>query len=425
MSVTEAGAQAPARAAASLLVVLALAGSTIDARLGGFAFYLLALGGFGLALASPARAAAAWRTMPELCAAALLLGGLNLASVLGFGLPARAFSWTPLLMIPLLALVASRGLVRTEALYVGGALGAALALGAAVLDWSMHAQPRPSGRLNAIVFGQLAVVCTLYAMAGLLRAPGRRRGLAYLAAAGAGAAATVASGTRGAMLALPMLGALAWRSSTAASAFEAAHRRALIVIALALALLAGVFGQRLELWDRLARIDDEVAAFQEGTVGTQAVALRLALWSAALELAAERPAFGVGAQRFRPEVESLQEQGRYPADAVVYSHAHNLALSVLAEYGVIGLACLALAAWLAWRSLARSAPELRRLGRVGLAAWLVLAMTNDVFAHQNTLRVLVLGLAMCAALRPACRSESRYCARTAADGASGRPHPPR
>lgn len=399
MSAVAAGAPPPARAGASLLVVLALAGAVIEPGVGGTAFYLLALAGLGLALRSPAHAAAAWRSMPELCAAALLLAGLNLASVLVFDLRARAFSWTPLLMMPLVALAANRGLVSPRALYAGGALGAACALGAAALDWALHGQPRPSGRLNAIVFGQLALVCAVYALAGLLRDPGRRRSLAYLAGVGAGIAATVASGTRGAMLALPLLGALAWRSSPLASAFEVAHRRALVAVVLALALLAGVFGHRLELWDRLARIDDEVAAYQEGTVGTQAVALRLALWTAALELAAERPLFGVGAQRFKPEVERLQAQGRYPADAVVYSHAHNLPLSVLAEYGAIGLAVLVLAGWLAWRGLARSPPDLRRLGRVGLATWIVLGMTNDVFAHQNTLRVLALGLALCAALR--------------------------
>jgi hypothetical protein len=31
--------------------------------------------------------------------------------------------------------------------------------------------------------------------------------------------------------------------------------------------------------------------------------------------------------------------------------------------------------------------------------WLVLGLTNDVFAHQNTLRVLAFGLALCAAMR--------------------------
>jgi O-antigen ligase len=388
-----------ARTAASLLVALALAGAVIEPRLGGIGFYLLALFGLGLALRSPARAAAAWRSMPELCAAALLLVGLNLASVLAFDLRARAFSWTPLLAVPLAALVANRGLVTPRAIYAGGALGAACALGAAAVDWFVHGQPRPSGRLNAIVFGQLALICAVYALAGLLRDPGRWRSIAYLAGVGAGVAATVASGTRGAMLALPLLGALAWRSSPVASAFEVTHRRALVAIVVAMLLLAGAFGQRLELWDRMARIDDEVAAYQEGTVGTRAVALRLALWTAALEVAAEHPLFGVGAHGFKPAVERLQAQGRYPADAVVYSHAHNLPLSVLAEYGVVGLTVLVLAGWLAWQGLARSPPDLRRLGRVGLAAWFVLGMTNDVFAHQNTLRVLALGLALCAALR--------------------------
>lgn len=399
MSLAAAAAAQPLRGAASLLVLLALPAALAVPAVGGIAFYLLALLGLGLALRSPARAIATWRSMPELCGAALLLVGLNLASVLVFDLRARAFSWTPLLMIPLLALVAERGLVTPRALYASGALGAAVAVGVAFTDWLLNDAPRPTGALNAILFGQFALVCALYALAGLLRDPGRLRSMGYLSAVGAGIAAIIASGTRGALLALPLLAALAWRSSPAASAFEASHRRLLAGLALALAVLLAAVGHRLDLWDRLTRIDDEVAAYHEGTVGTQAVALRLALWNAALGLASEHPVFGVGAHRFRSEVGRLQAEGRYPADAVVYSHAHNLPLSIFAEYGAIGVMAFVIAAVLAWRALARSPPHLRRLGRIGLAAWLVLGMTNDVFAHQATLRMLALGLALCAALR--------------------------
>lgn len=391
------------RGLATLLVLAALPAAVIESSLGGAAYYLLALLGLGLALRDPAGALARWRAMPEIGIAALLLVGLNLSSVLAFGLPARAFSWTPLLLMPLVALVAAQGLAGPRALFVGGALGAAAALGVSVVDLLAIGQERPTGTLNAIVFGQISVICTVYALAGLLRDPGRLRSLAYLAAVGAGIAATVASGTRGALLALPLLGALAWRAPAPAGAAPqvpgAGHRRALLAVALCLALGVAALGHRLDLWDRLTRIDDEVAAYQEGEVGARSVALRLAMWQATLDIVAERPLFGAGAHRFKPEVERLQAQGRYPADAVVYSHPHSLPMSILAQYGAIGLTVTGLAAWLAWRGLARSPPALRRVGRVTLAMWLVLGLTNDVFAHQNTLRVLAFGLALCAAMR--------------------------
>ncbi len=397
---------APAlRGLATLLVMAALPGAVIESSLGGAAFYLLALLGLGLALRDPAGALAQWRAMPELGLAALLLAGLNLSSVLVFGLPARSFSWTPLLLMPLVALVASRGLVGPRALYAGGALGAAAALGVTVVDLVAIGQERPTGALNAIVFGQISVLSAMYALAGLLRDPGRLRSLAYLAAVGAGIAATVASGTRGALLALPLLGALAWRPPSPAGATPPAlalakgHRRALVVLALCLSVGVAALGHRLDLWDRLTLIDDEVAAYQEGEVGARSVALRLAMWQATLDIVAERPLFGAGAHRFKPEVERLQAQGRYPADAVVYAHPHSLPMSILAEYGLVGLAVAVLAAWLAWRGLARSPPALRRVGRLTLAVWLVLGLTNDVFAHQNTLRVIAFGLALCAAMR--------------------------
>ena len=395
---------APAlRGIASLLVAAALPGAVIESGLGGAAFYLLALLGLGLALRDPAGALAHWRSMPELGVAALLLAGLNLSSVLVFDLPARAFSWTPLLLMPLVALVAARGLVRPQALYVGGALGAAAALGVTLVDLVALGQERPTGLLNAIVFAQIAALSAMYALAGLLHDPGRLRSLAYLAAAGAGIAATVASGTRGALLALPLLAALAWRvpalSGATPPALGAGHRRALVAIALCLSLGVAALGHRLELWDRLTLIDDEVVAYQEGEVGARSVALRLAMWNAAIEIAGEHPLFGAGAQRFKPELERLQAQGRYPADAVAYSHPHSLPMSILAEYGLIGIAVAGFAAWLAWRGLGRSPPALRRVGRVALAMWLLLGLTNDILAHQNTLRVIAFGLALCVAIR--------------------------
>lgn len=392
---------APLRGVASTLLACALPGAVFlpSAGIGGIAFYLLALLGLGLALRSPAQALQTWRTMPELCLASLLLTGLNLASVLVFDLPGRAFSWTPLLMMPLLGLLAAGGHLHPRGLYAGGALGALAALGTALFDWIEHGAPRPTGGLNAIVFAQIALFCTMYALAGLLRHPGRLRSAGYLVGVCAGIAATVASGTRGALLAVPLLALLALRRA-APGALSPAQRRTLVAAAVAVALAVGALGHRLALWDRLARIDDEVAAYQEGEVGTRAVALRLALWTAALELAAGHPLFGVGAHQFRPEVERLQAQGGYPPEAVVYAHAHSLPLSILAEYGAIGIAVLALAGWLAWRALGRAPPSFRRLGRVGLLLWLVLGMTNDIFAHQSTLRVLALGLAVCAAMRP-------------------------
>lgn len=387
------------RVAASLLVVAALPGAVIKSSIGGAAFYLLAILGLVLVLREPERARAAWRSMPELCLATLLLVGLNLASVMVFDLRARDFSWSPLLLMPLLALVAASGLVNARTLYASGALGAVAALGVALFDWLVRDQPRAMGNLNPIVFAQISLVCALYALAGLLRDPGRLRSLGYLAGTAAGIASVVASGTRGALLGLPLLGVFVWRSSAKASAFESTHRRVLISVALLLALGVGALAHRLGLWDRLARIDDEIAAYQEGTVGTRAVALRLALWKAAVDVAAENPLFGVGAGQFKPAVARLQAQGRYPQDAVVYSHAHNQPLTVLAEHGLIGIAALALAAWLAWRGLARSPPDLRRLGRSSLVIWLLLGMTNDIFAHQNSLRCLALCLALCAGMR--------------------------
>ena len=416
----------PMRTLAGLLVVIALPSALLHSSAGGTVFYLLAILGLVLALRAPAQTLQDLRHVPELWQATLLLVGLNLASVLAHGLPARSFTLTPLLMMPLVALIPLSGLVGPKQLYLGSALGAATAGAISLTDRLVTEAARPSGMLNEIVFPQIALLCALFALAGLFQASGRRASLTWLLAISAGVAATVAAGARGVLLGLPLLVAACWRwpaaPGAAAQRNAKAHRRLLIAVALAMVLAVGAVGHRLDLDGRMRLAVEEVEAWRSGDVGMRSVAVRLALWQAAFEMTEAHPVFGVGASRFRPELAELQQAGRFPADTVVYSHAHSLPLNTLAEYGLVGLAVLALAGWLCWRALRHCPPDLRRVGRASLLLWLMFGLTNDLFAHQNTLRVIAFSLALCAgmgaaaALRPACGSENRCSARTGADG---------
>jgi len=383
---------------ARLLLLVFFPASVLWSSAGGIAFWLLAIAGAVHAVRSPGGLAGIRRHAPELALASALPVAMSLASVLAFGLPAREFSWFVLLAAPAIASLALAGCLPLGTLHLGAALGGAAALVVVVADWTIHGSPRPTGSMNAIVFGQIAFACSVCAIAGVARDAGGWRVAACVGGTLAGLAAAAASGTRGVFVAIPVLLVLVWRARRETGVLPAAAGgRWLLVAAGALTAAAIAIGPRLPIWERFGELEDEYLAYRSGSVGDRSFALRLAMWEASLALAAERPLLGHGAHRFKSALAELQSRGGYPKDAFVYAHPHNLFLSVLVQYGVVGLAVLMLSGWLAWRAMSRAPPQAALLGRLSIAMWALFGLTNDVLAHQNTMRVLALTLAVCAA----------------------------
>ena len=364
---------------------------------GGAVFFLLALLGLAVAVPDLRAAARELRRMPLLLAVVGLAVGTNLASLLLLDLHAREFSLVPLLLVPALVLAASRDRVPLGRVSAGGAAGGALAFAVTLAEWSRVETDPIIGSLNAIVFAQLAWVCAAFALAGAAAARDGRQRVVLAAGAALGIAAVLASGTRGAIVALPLLAGVLWPHRGRWRALAPPTRRGVAVAALAAVLAGAALATQSGLSHRFARIGEEVEAYRAGDVGQRSVSTRLALWQASLQIAREHPWFGVGANRFKPELERLQARGGYPEGTALYSHPHNTLLSVLVQYGVVGLAVLVGGLVAGWRALGGSAPELRALGRTLICAWFLLGLTNDVLAHQNTLRCIAFCWAILAA----------------------------
>jgi O-antigen ligase len=160
-----------------------------------------------------------------------------------------------------------------------------------------------------------------------------------------------------------------------------------------------VFRPHLGVIDRLAMVEHEVREYSEGRVGFTSIGTRLALWHASIDLAERNLWFGMGVHRFREGLSKLREEGRFPADARLYDHAHNTYLSLLVEVGIAGLVAFAAAVALLLRALWALPRPSRALGVSLLACLAVFAMTNDVLAHQNLIRVAVLSFACCLGAR--------------------------
>jgi O-antigen ligase len=244
--------------------------------------------------------------------------------------PARMFFAASALAVVLVA-----GIPR-RVLWWGACAGALAGL--PVVAWQRFGQhiDRPGGLINAITFGDLALLLALLALAAVidLRQQGNSARQAMLAGAGAlaGLAASVLTGSRGGWLALLPAAVLLLRH---ARALDGARVRGLL--AAILALLAGSwFVPALGVQARFVQGVDDVRTFYEGGSVWTNVGTRLELWKGAAMLIAEHPLFGMDFAACRARLAEFAQQGRLDPMVLTLPHLHNDALQELATGGVVG-----------------------------------------------------------------------------------------
>ncbi|MFP1678794.1 O-antigen ligase family protein [Alloalcanivorax sp. C16-2] len=292
------------------------------------------------ALARPAVAPAPDRE-DALCLAALLVfGGLWCLDVW------RTGTW-PVgegnqgLFLPLWPFLAAwvglawrRGPPSANGLWVGAALGAALAGGIAGYEFGWLGRHRADSGINAIPFGNLALLFGGLSLVAFL-ARGRRRGW-FLLAGVLGVLASVFSGTRGGWVVFPLLLAvLAWAFG------EGLPRRRLWPLAGVLAALL-IGGALLPQSGVRERVDEAVDNLQDYARGDAASSLgaRLDMWRAGLRLFVERPVLGWGEGRLEARRDQWVARGQYYAGISRYDQLHNDLIDTAARRGLVGLASL-------------------------------------------------------------------------------------
>lgn len=219
-----------------------------------------------------------------------------------------------------------------------GVCAGALA-GLPVVAWQRFGEhvDRPGGLINAITFGDLALLLSLLAVAGAIdqrHEPGKGARLALLAGVGAlaGLAASVLTGTRGGWLALIPASVLLLRH---ARALDSGRARGLLAAALAL-LAASWFVPALGMQARFVQGVNDVRTFYEGGSVWTNVGTRLELWKGAAMLIAEHPLFGLDFADCRARLAEFAQQGRLDPMVLTLPHLHNDALQALATGGVVG-----------------------------------------------------------------------------------------
>jgi O-antigen ligase len=241
--------------------------------------------------------------------------------------PARMF-----FAVSSLALVLAARAPR-RALWWGACAGALAGL--PVVAWQrfgLHID-RPGGTMNAITFGDLALLLSLLSLSAAidLRQSPRQALLAGMGAL-AGLAASVLTGTRGGWLALLPAALLLLRHARALDS-----RRVRGLLAAVIALLAGSwFVPALGVQARFVQGVDDVRSFYEGGSVWTNVGTRLELWKGAAMLIAEHPLFGMDFVACRARLADFARQGSLNPMVLTLPHLHNDALQELATGGVLG-----------------------------------------------------------------------------------------
>lgn len=216
---------------------------------------------------------------------------------------------------------------------IGGALAASLLIGHQRLVLGMV---RPGGLINAITFGDLALLLALLALAAgadwrtRSRAPWPQVG-AY-AGALAGVAGSVMTGSRGAWLALALAACVFVRYSV-----QRSKKRLLALVLLACVVLAGLYLVRAT--GVALRIDEgvhDVSSYFSGGSVFSNLGIRLELWKGALLMIAEHPLAGQSVGHYQAAIDRYVADGRLDPAVLSMPHLHNDALQALVTGGITG-----------------------------------------------------------------------------------------
>ena len=161
---------------------------------------------------------------------------------------------------------------------------------------------------------------------------------------------------------------------------------------LAGALLVGLLSQQFSarFAERVART---TAALSGDAAGIDhALAGRLPIWSAALEMGTDHPVNGVGVRGFRvayPDYAAPDDTWVAAGGSAL--HAHHLLLEAWSETGALGLGCWLLAAALGWRAWRRAGGASRQAAAPAALALLVMLFPlNTHFAFYSSFWALLL-----------------------------------
>ena len=254
-------------------------------------------------------------------------------------------------------------------------------------------QGRAQGPFSqANTLGQFIIMPLPLAIAFVVRPPSPRIRTLMIVCAVLALASLIASASRGSLIGLlaVLIIYLAWRP----------FRYFAIAAALVFVAFVAIDFKPFTSWAHLDTLTDRIAKI--GEPSDEASVQRLEAYEKTPQMIIDHPLFGVGANNFRyaaPEYDL-----NFPAFTGPFGQAHNTALHIAAERGLIGLGALiwfavALAQMLG-RTISRAPPEWRALafGLAGVFAGQLMVNMFESGLPDATIALTTFVLAGCACL---------------------------
>ncbi|WP_162500870.1 O-antigen ligase family protein [Modicisalibacter coralii] len=227
----------------------------------------------------------------------------------------------------------------------GLALGASGALAVALHERVWLGLPRIYEIMNAIPFGNLALLLGMLALVSLLGRrddgqPWRRGSTLLLALASlAGLAASLLSGTRGGWLMLPLLVLLIVIHYRPLPAGRGVCRTLLL---LGIPVVVGASLPQTGVVERLQLAVNDLQGYFATGDANSSLGLRLGMWRGGLALFAQHPGWGWGEAGLEPALRGwIAATGRYP-EIAAYGQLHSDIVDTAARRGLVGLIGLGL-----------------------------------------------------------------------------------
>lgn len=228
--------------------------------------------------------------------------------------------------------------------------GAWLAGGTAVWQVYVVEAARGAWHINAIQFGNIALLLGTWSALWLGHAQTRAQVLLASGAVAAGLFASIASGTRGGWIVVPVLmTVVGWRYLPKWLANPSQPRNSptkhRLKWALVMAFAAGLglaATQWREVHQRIAEVQQEWALYHEAGVSDSSIGHRLAHWALAWQMGLERPLLGWSDPGYQAEKQRRVDAGEAPASVQQFGHAHQEWLDLWAKAGSLGVGALML-----------------------------------------------------------------------------------
>jgi O-antigen ligase len=301
----------------------------------------------------------------------------------------------------------SRCGISRQTLHWGTILGAVAAAVFSAVQVQMFNLTRVRAPMNAIPFGNYSLLLGVLSVAGWIVLQKEERTILLtsfsLLAAAAGLYASIASGTRGGLIAIPVL---AWILTL--SAAEMRHTIRLGIIAAVSVLLVAAFfafpALHQRTMDELAVLLEYIKATPSETtqMTLSSIGLRLHMYRVGLEAFLSNPILGIGFATLSSYLALQEHAGTINPAIIGFTHLHSVVIDTLARGGILGMVVLVYFGFGFIRyfhgalvvSTDRDARYFALVGLVAISATLLFSLSNVLFPAIVGTNILLMTLAV-------------------------------